>query len=554
MFTTITTILLALAPISFLIITQGSRKKSKYSETTTIISNLTGTITKNKRIIQSMVFDKFEINIDDDNQLIEIENKETKELKSISKETLLHKPAILIINTITHLCHYDYAKEIEEDILNFFGPFEDKKHFRLIQEIPTSYEKKISTIVVKKTGEIFAYSKGNPYKLIQKCSRILINNKKIELNHSEKRKLLNKIKKMNKQGQKIIAYAYKGLPIKQLDNYSESFTENDLIFVGMIGLADPIDSSIQKSINGLNALGIKTYIVTPERERKALAAGRELGLINTHYFESLSSEDLKDIDEQKLSKLLLNREKDYLFYETKPEDRERITKVLQKIGEKTAIVENTETFNQILNNITKIRKQKNNYSKIAYHSLNSKIAQSILLLTALILKISLPLTILSIVIIELINTSLEYSILKTDQHPQSPKKILPLTLINGSITAFIITGIFLWNALRFGWFPGAHSLATDAMILKSNIMILYLLVLIQIILALSISRFHKKIAMEGVGAMALIYTLDYFQVFGNATLSNLEWSIIAFSALIFLLIEESRKLIFHKWKSQNKTT
>lgn len=573
----ILTFLSALVPTS-LIVSSNIPKilyklSNKLGKTTTICTTIPGVLTKKPIEVKTIFFDKFKAittsDTDLNNELIILNNENNSEV-NIKKIELQKDPVINLMAKITTLCHYEKIQELENATIHMFKTCAiDLKKIReehqIISRIPTNEEKKISTVVSinSLSKEIFAFSKGNPYKVLEKCTRELINNKKVEIDAQRRHKLKKRIEKLNKNGQKVIAFAYKALPLKKLDNYSENFTENDLVFIGIIGLLESINTELIPYIEEIKKNRIKIYILTGTKEKKAVAVAEQLKIINPNYFEAVTGRDIRDIDEQKLAKMLSNKEKDYVFCKLRKTDRSKIINILRQNGEQIAFAgkQRGHGLKELLETIDKSRKNKKNRGKLIFHAINCKATESLLLIAALTLGSPLPLTFLLILSIDILfNIILELSInneKNNDSLIEQYKILNPQLIINIISSTIIIGGIYFWNLIRLGWYPGETIINADAH-LKSTTLVFILIAILQITNAYQARNKTKSIF--GLNPLSNIYlllsiiicfllikiliTYELFQkYFGLTDLSWSEWKIIFFGIFISILIEEIRKLI-----------
>ncbi|MBI2634248.1 cation-transporting P-type ATPase [Candidatus Peregrinibacteria bacterium] len=335
-------------PFSLIIILAYARFFSPYNSSlakaTTIITNISGNLIHENLAVKSLIFDKYEAMMDEKSNFTYIENHDTKEDLKLDKRELRKELTMQLIAAISALCHYPKHQEIETVISKFLKncAMDEKRlgqKYGIITHIPTSEVKKISTIVAidKESEEIFAFNKGNPSAILERCTRIFLNGKNTGLTSNQIRKLKIQIEKLNQKGEKTIAFAYKPLPKKKLENYTDQFTENDLVLLGIIGLGNYIKDNLYETVENIKKDGIKIYIVSSLKGRKALAIGRDLGIVNPRYFEVISSKDLENIPQEKLRKMIKNKEKDYIFCDITDENRPKIIDALREEGETTAI-------------------------------------------------------------------------------------------------------------------------------------------------------------------------------------------------------------------------
>lgn len=556
----------------------------RLSKTTSICTPITGVLTKEPVEVKTIFFDKFKaraaLNISDSHQFTLLDTQSKIEIE-VKRTELQKENAMNLMAITTCFCHYEKMKNIEEISENLFKSCAiDLKKIReehqVITKINSDPEKKISTTVVvnNKTKEIFAFSKGNPYKILKKCTRELIDGKKEPIDHQRRHKLKKRIEKLNKKGQKVISFAYKAMPIKRLENYSDQLCETEMVLVGSIGLVENINSELIPYIEEIKKNKIKIFVISGVKEKKAVAIATEMKIINPNHFEAIDGEALDNIDQQRFEKMLLNRDKDYVFCDMKPNHRNRIIETLDKIGEIATFAskKHGHSIKELLEHIDRSRKNRKNRGKLISHALNSKLAEIGLLLAAFILQAPFPLSISLIIILDIfINTILELAVngdKNSDSHIINQERIFnPKLLINATFSALTIGTVYFWSLLRYGWIPGEIIKTDSAAYTKSSTMVFLLLAIIQIIFAFEIRNKEKSIFRNKtlsnlnlllttvVCALILKTITSYEAVEKLLNLSDLngnEIAVIIFSSSIFLLIVELYKAILrHIHKNEN---
>ena len=578
-------VILSATPLSLILINRLSRIFSKFNprlgETTSICTNVTGTLTENHLTVRTFFYDKYKGKIKDNSRFIKIQDiVKEKEPMLVGKKELLKDDVFRFIAITTFLCRFQKTKLVEETIKKLimecgFSKHKTEQDYKIIQKLPTHPDKKLSTIVAKnlETKEIFAFSKGNAYEILKKCSKYIINGKKREIDNQARRKLRKRVKQLNKNGQKVIAFAYKPLPLKQQSTYTEQFAETEMTFLGIMGVTNPLKENLSEPIAQIKQSGIKTYILTRAKERKAIAIGRKQNLINPQYFETITGEYLRSINDDKLHKMLENKEKDYIFAELKSADKQRIIDTLRYQGETVAVINRKQkiSFEKTVENIKKGRIINKNYQKFSHHAIACKFAELLVLATALILKAPAPLLILIILGIDIfINLILELSlrvnkveenVMSDKFHPENlriiNKKSLKTLLINSLSMGIILSIIYISSLIRYGWNIGETLPENSATWKKAATISITLLVFIQIINAFNLRNKVKSffqinffsnsfIISTSIIAVLVIYFLITFEpaytYLQLNTLNSLDWQIIGFSAFVFFLIEEVRKL------------
>lgn len=556
--TQLLTLIIAGIPFSLLVSNYFQKIFSKFNtklaNINTVCTKVIGTLTRDEISVKSLQYDKYKVKVDEESDFLEFYNQETKKTIKIEQRELKKDETVNFMAICATLCHYEKMRNIETVMSHFFqfcniSSSQIEHEYKIIDEIPCRKNKKISTVVTIKntTQEIFSFSKGNPKAILEKCSRMLVSGNKIEIDYQLRRKLKRQIKSLNKRGEKVIAFAYKGLPLKRYDKYTESFAEKDMVLVGIVGLGNFIDKELSKQISELKNAGVKIRLLAKTRARKAIAVGQELGIVNPQYFESIEKDELEDLSDEKLAKMLANKEKDYVFSELREDDHNRIVNILKNKGENVIIANKREGFSikTILERIQKGRQINANTKKIYSHALVCKITEVIMIITAIVVRAPLPLSIGLIITIDLIiNLPLELAL---KHEPENNSKDINHTklITIGIITGIIISGVYIWSLTRFGWYPGENITVQSEAFAQSASIAFILLIIFQLTNAYKIRRQKNIISnpylpIVSIVVLLLTYSMPKFNILNLGPIKNtIDFIIILFIIVLVLILDKA---------------
>ncbi len=556
--TQLLTLIIAGIPFSLLVSNYFQKIFSKFNtklaNINTVCTKVIGTLTRDEISVKSLQYDKYKVKVDEESDFLEFYNQETKKTIKIEQRELKKDETVNFMAICATLCHYEKMRNIETVMSHFFqfcniSSSQIEHEYKIIDEIPCRKNKKISTVVTIKntTQEIFSFSKGNPKAILEKCSRMLVSGNKIEIDYQLRRKLKRQIKSLNKRGEKVIAFAYKGLPLKRYDKYTESFAEKDMVLVGIVGLGNFIDKELSKQISELKNAGVKIRLLAKTRARKAIAVGQELGIVNPQYFESIEKDELEDLSDEKLAKMLANKEKDYVFSELREDDHNRIVNILKNKGENVIIANKREGFSikTILERIQKGRQINANTKKIYSHALVCKITEVIMIITAIVVRAPLPLSIGLIITIDLIiNLPLELAL---KHEPENNSKDINHTklITIGVITGIIISGVYIWSLTRFGWYPGENITVQSEAFAQSASIAFILLIIFQLTNAYKIRRQKNIISnpylpIVSIVVLLLTYSMPKFNILNLGPIKNtIDFIIILFIIVLVLILDKA---------------
>ncbi len=554
---TILTLFLALAPLSLILIfrlaTVFSKNHPKLGNVSVVLTGINGILTEESLFVRSIYFERYKLTSENNTALVSLINLDDKKEILVDKKTLPTEQALELTALITRLCHHKKTRQFEESIKDFLknagflnAGFMDR--YDILQQLPINDEKKITTVIARnlETKEIFSFSKGNPYKILEKCTRIYLDNKKVDLNYQNRRKIRKKIKELNRNGQKAIAFAFKALPLKKLENYTENFAETEMAFISLIGVTNPLKKNVKGEVEALKELGVKTYILTEEKEKKAAAIGRLQGVINPQYFECITGPYLEQLSDQKLKKIFSQKDKDFIFAELKKKHKEIIVNALKEMGETMAILnkEKKTGFKKLLHDVKTARLIQKNRKKLIFHAVPAKLALFLVLALSLLLKNPLLLTIPLILILEfIINLPLQLSLRYDQNNNTAPAIKKKLVILKTSVIFAILCAIYIFYLYRYGWQFNEIIMDNEMIHIKSATLIFLIFSIIQVIRAVKIKKIISNpypLLISIIIALIyyLIFTVERVRDWLNLTLPDIfDWQILIYVTIIYLIIE-----------------
>lgn len=233
--------------------------------------------------------------------------------------------------------------------------------YKRIFYIPKSYESRICTSVNKVYKKYRANVKGAVEEVLSKCTHIMKNGIEKEITEQDIENIKQADIKMAVNTLKVEALAYRSF------TYEPSRAENiesNLVFVGLIGLYNPLEMQSNLWIKEGNALGIIPYISTEENKLTAISSAKELKIFIKNE-GVLSGVELDHIDDDELQRNIhiIN-----VFSRIKWEHKIRIVNCLKEIGQKVLMAGST------LNDLTAMKRS---YVNVAYGNKCDKILQNL---------------------------------------------------------------------------------------------------------------------------------------------------------------------------------
>lgn len=190
-----------------------------------------------------------------------------------------------------------------------------------IEELPFDSERKLMTTIHQIEGKIIAVVKGAPDVLLARCK---------SFDGLEKAHKANEM--MGKDALRVLAVGvriFDSLP----KEVTHSFIENDLDFVGLIGMIDPPREEVKAAVALCRSAGIRPVMITGDHIETAMAIAKELGIMREGD-KSISGSELAKMSDEELFK----RIKEFAVYaRVSPEHKIKIVNAWQKAGEVVAM-------------------------------------------------------------------------------------------------------------------------------------------------------------------------------------------------------------------------
>ena len=290
---------------------------------TVICSDKTGTLTQNKMTVQKVFADD---KLQDVENITEI-NYDLKKLMYVS--TLCNDTKIGENNNLTG----DPTETALID-LGFKIKFNITEALKLqrVKEFPFDSDRKLMTTVNKIDGKYLVCTKGGIDELLAKCNKYEINGE-IRTDLDSYRKTVDKYNiEMAKEALRVLAMGYKELDHEPSDEEMKNI-ENDLIFVGMVGMIDPPREEVKAAVEKCKTAGIKTVMITGDHKITAVAIAKSLGILENDD-EALTGSELEEMSDEALTK---NIRKYSVYARVSPEHKVRIVKAWQANGEIVAM-------------------------------------------------------------------------------------------------------------------------------------------------------------------------------------------------------------------------
>lgn len=194
-------------------------------------------------------------------------------------------------------------------------------------------------------GKVIAV-KGSPTEVLSMCIFYMRDGKKLPLLEEDRLKIEIENERMAGSALRVlgVAYAFIDEGIESVVQSSEfgvnsldaelRTPNSELIWLGLVGMADPIRDGVKELIGEFHKAGIDTVMITGDQGPTAYAIGKELNLSKGEQLEILDSTHLTDI-EPDVMKAMFKRV--HVFSRVSPAHKLQIVQALQSAGRVVAM-------------------------------------------------------------------------------------------------------------------------------------------------------------------------------------------------------------------------
>lgn len=208
-----------------------------------------------------------------------------------------------------------------------------KEKYPRIGEAPFDSMRKMMTTVHKADGgAVIQYTKGAPDEILRRCTKALINGNEVELTQQLRDEIMAANKNMADRALRVLACSMR-LWDEEPSDFEAEHLEQELCFVGLTGMIDPIRPEVKAAIEECKGAGIRPIMITGDHKDTAVAIAKELGII-TDASQAITGAQLDEIPDEELDEKI---ELYSVYARVQPEHKVRIVKAWQKKSKVTAM-------------------------------------------------------------------------------------------------------------------------------------------------------------------------------------------------------------------------
>lgn len=458
----------------------------------------------------------------------------------------------------------------------------DKK-YRRIDEIPFDSTRKRMTTMHRDIKGYKTIVKGALEFVLPLCQNMYNGQKAVSLSAQGRKKIMAENARMTADGLRVIAVCYR-------DDYLKTpINENNMIFIGLIGIEDPPRSEAADAVAKCKKAGIRPVMITGDHAGTALSIAKRIGIADDKS-EVMTGETLEKISD---SELACTIGKYSVFARVTPSHKMKIVKALKANGEIVAMtgdgvndapalsaadigcsmgitgtdvaksasdmVLTDDNFATIVYAVREGRSIFANIKKAVQFLLSSNIGEILTVFSGIMFGWSSPLTAIQLLWVNLVTDSLPAIALGLDlpdkdimeKKPRSPKKGL---FADGLWAAIIFEGLMIGALALLAFSIGANVLGD---LTTGRTMAFAVLSISQLVHAFNMRSEHSVfkaglfknpyLVLSLIAGLVLEVSVisipKLSAVFGVVPLGFTGWFIVAVLSLMPLAIVELQKLV-----------
>ncbi len=492
-----------------------------------------------------------------------------------------------------------------------------------LRELPFDSSRKRMTTVhrLKEPFEgaaVFAYIKGAPKEIMELCNYVREDNKTRAINENDRIRIMEANDRYARDGLRVLAVSYRildqaeNLP-RAMSAYTPELIEQDMVFVGLVVMADPPRPEIAEAVAKCHRASIRIIMITGDYGLTAESIAKRIGIVTGAHPRVVTGVELSAMSDENLKEVLKD---EVIFARVAPEQKYRVVSSLQDIGNVVAVtgdgvndapalkkadigiamgitgtdvakesadmILTDDNFASIVRAVEEGRAVYSNIQKFLLYIFNSNMAEAVPSAAFLLSRggIPLPLTVMQILGIDLGTDMVpalglgielpEEGIM--DKPPRSEKD----TLLNrrilitafcwyGLIEATVAMGAYFFSAYLNGW-PNTPFADSGVFYREATTMVLGAIIFCQIGAALNcrtekqsvfqVGAFKNKLINFGFISEILLFCFLMYvpfcqSLFNTAPIKWQEWIYLLLCPFPCLILEEMRKKWLRKQAAVN---
>ena len=188
-----------------------------------------------------------------------------------------------------------------------------------IDEYPFDSVRKMMSTQHTYEGKKIIFTKGAIDSILKVADRIEINGEVRKITAKDKENIMKASDTMAVDALRVLGLAY---------TYADELKEENLVFVGLVGMIDPPRPECKNAVSIFKNAGITTIMITGDHKTTALAIAKELGIADENG-EALSGDEIDALTPEELQEKVKTV---HVFARVSPENKVQIVTAIRANG------------------------------------------------------------------------------------------------------------------------------------------------------------------------------------------------------------------------------
>ena len=203
--------------------------------------------------------------------------------------------------------------------------------FARVAEVPFSSERKLMSTIhsdTERMERLLALTKGAPDVLLARCTHELVGEEAVALTAERRAEISKQNDDLAGDALRTLGVAFRSLPKDGFRNDDvDEAVEQDLVFLGLIGMIDPPRDEAKSAVALAKAAGIRPIMITGDHPKTAAVIAHELGIATDR--RAVPGPELERMSEETLDRTAQSVS---VYARVDPHHKLRIVKALQRHG------------------------------------------------------------------------------------------------------------------------------------------------------------------------------------------------------------------------------
>lgn len=205
-----------------------------------------------------------------------------------------------------------------------FSPQSVGTKYTKMDEIPFDSSRKCMTVVTKTNRSNYrVMTKGATDVILRKCTHALVNGKHVLLDTRLRSKIAEDNENMAKTGLRVLGFCY-----KDTDHFPKDNVEDEMVYVGMLGIIDPPRKEVYGAIKACRRAGIRPVMITGDHKVTAKAIAQDIKLYCPGDI-IMTGEEIDEYSQKEFERVV---DKVSVFARVNPSHKLKIVKALKSNG------------------------------------------------------------------------------------------------------------------------------------------------------------------------------------------------------------------------------